>query len=94
MVFNAPYSFEKMEKIYLFFKGLDWLLESMWKNVIYSNMSNVDYNKAKRIIDEDKNSASYLKEWSQEVYLKKIKEIRGQRIYSFNKKLIKLTKCK
>ena len=73
MVFNKPFSFEKIKKIDGFFKSLDWLPEKISKNVTYPTVSNIDYDKLERTIAKNGEPTNYLQTWAAETYLDKVK---------------------
>ncbi|AGK96019.1 radical SAM protein [Clostridium pasteurianum] len=82
MVFNRPYSFEKLKEIALFFKGLDWLPEKISKNVTYPTVNNIDYDEVERIISQNGESPDYLRIWSEESYLHKLKNSEDKEFFS------------
>jgi uncharacterized protein len=82
MVFNTPYSFEKLKEIDLFFKGLDWLPEKISKNVTYPTVNNIDYDEVERIIAENGESTDYLRIWSEESYLHKLRQSEDKEFFS------------
>ncbi|PJI10328.1 MULTISPECIES: radical SAM protein [Clostridium] len=73
MVFNRPFSFEKIKKIDNFFKSLDWLPEKINKNVTYPTVSDVNYDEVEKMIEKTGGVTDYLRIWSAETYLNKVK---------------------
>lgn len=92
MVYNEPYSFEKLEEIQSFFEELDWLPEKISKNVTYPSVSNIDYDKVEERIQKDGKPLDHLEIWSQQRYLDNVKGLKNKEFFS--KELVQETLVK
>lgn len=81
MVFNRPFSFEKIKKIDSFFKNLNWLPKTISKNITYPTASNVNYGEIERMIAEKGGFPDYLRIWSSETYLNKVKNSEDKKFF-------------
>ncbi|WP_315080652.1 hypothetical protein [uncultured Clostridium sp.] len=70
--------------------------ETISKNVTYPSVSNIDYDEIERIIAKTGGIPDYLKMWSEETYLNKVKNSEDKEFFLKNNiesQLIKIYHC-